>query len=440
MANKIKIQAEFPEKMHGLFEPRRYKVYYGGRGGAKSWSIARALVIKGANEPLCVLCCREFQKSIKDSVHRLLKSQIENLGLDAFYDIKESWIKGKPGTTAEGTEFLFEGLHHNVRNIKSLEGADIVWVEEAHMVSKSTWATLIPTIRKAGSEIWISFNPELKEDETYQRFVVNPPSDAVVQKVLWSDNPWFPDVLYREMMDLKERDYDSYLNVWEGHCREILEGAVFADQIRSATQGGRICRVPYDPLYPVDTYWDLGFADFTSIWFVQPLAMEFRIIDFYQNHLKDIQHYLSEIQARKYVHRIAYLPHDADHATLAAGGRTIKQQVKAAGFDARVVPRMPSESFGINAARAAFPMCYFDERNCADGLHALRHYRYDYDNDTGKYSEKPVHDWSSHASKAFMQLGLSVRVEPTLRQIEESKKVKPWDPWAVLNDQRSMSL
>ena len=432
----LDIKAEFPEKMQGLFQPMRYKVYHGGRGGAKSWSIARALLILGSYKPLRMLCCREFQKSIKDSVHKLLKDQISVLQLDAFYDVKEAWIKGKPGTTAAGTEFFFEGLHHNASNIKSYEAVDIVWVEEAHLVSKTSWQILIPTIRKDGSEIWVSFNPELADDETYKRFVLHPPSNAIVVKVNWSDNPWFPDVLRQEMEELKARDYDAYLNVWEGNCREILEGAVFAEQLRDAKLHGRITRVPYDPAFPIDTYWDLGFADFTSIWFVQPMAMEFRIIDFYQNNLKDIHHYLTKIQERKYVHRIAYLPHDADHATLAAAGRTIKQQVKASGFDARIVPRMPTESFGIAAARGVFPMCYFDEDKCADGLQSLRHYRFDHDVDTGKYSEKPVHDWSSHASKAFMQLGLSARVEPTQRQIDALRVKKQWEPFGILN-QRS---
>jgi len=422
--------------MQGLFEPKRYKVFWGGRGGSKSWSIARALVILGSKSRLRVLCCREFQKSIKDSVHKLLEDQISVLNLDAFYDVKEAWIKGKPNTTAAGTEFFFEGLHHNATNIKSYEAVDIAWVEEAHLVSKSSWEILIPTIRKENSEILISFNPELADDETYKRFVLSPPTDSIVVKVNWSDNPWFPDVLYREMMELKAKDHDAWLNIWEGHCREILEGAVFAEQLRDAKLKGRICHVPYDPMFPVDTYWDLGFADFTSLWFVQPLAMELRVIDFYQSHLKDIQHYLSEIQARKYVHRMAHLPHDADHATLAAGGRTIKQQVRAAGFDCRVVPRMPSETFGINAARAVFPVCYFDEKNCADGLQALRHYRFDHDPDTGRYSEKPVHDWSSHASKAFMQLGLTIRTEPTQKQVEASRQKKEWDMWGVL-EQRS---
>ena len=423
--------------MQGLFSPWRYKVFHGGRGGAKSWSIARALLILSSSKPLRVLCCREFQKSIKDSVHKLLSDQIKALELDRFFDVQQTVIRGKAGTTAEGTEFFFEGLRHNVTNIKSYEGCDIAWCEEAHLVSKSSWEILIPTIRADNSEIWVSFNPELLEDETYQRFVINPPENALVVKVNWSDNPWFPDVLRTEMLQLKARDPDAWLNVWEGNCREILEGAIFANELRSAKAQGRICNVPYDPMFPVDTYWDLGWADFTTIWFVQPLAMEFRVINFYQNQLVGIQHYLAKMQEIGYIYRMAYLPHDADHATLAAGGRTIKQQVKASGFDCRIVDRVPSKMFGINAARAVFPMCYFDEKNCADGLQALRHYRYEHDIDTGRFSDKPAHDWASHAADGFQQLGVSIRVAPTQKQIELSRQVKPWDPWAVLQDQRS---
>lgn len=427
-----KTRAEFPGKLQFLFQPKRYKVAYGGRGGAKSWGFARALLLLASMNPIRILCCREIQKSIKDSVHKLLKDQIPALGLDHFFVVTETSIKG-----LNGSEFFFAGLAHNATHIKSFEGVDIAWVEEAHLVSKSSWEILIPTIRKEKSEIWITFNPELSEDETYKRFVLSPPYDSIVVKLNHSDNPFFPEVLRKEMEELKSRDPDAWLNIWEGNCREILEGAIFANELRAAKAQGRICNVPYDPLFPVDTYWDLGWADFTTIWFVQPLAMEFRVINFYQNQLVGIQHYLAKMQEIGYVYRMAYLPHDADHATLAAGGRTIKQQVKASGFDCRIVDRVPSKMFGINAARAVFPMCYFDEKNCADGLQALRHYRYEHDIDTGKFSDKPAHDWASHAADGFQQLGVSIRVAPTAKQIELSKQVKPWDPWAVLQDQRS---
>ena len=157
MSKQLKtVEAEFPEKLAPLFEPMRYKIAEGGRGGAKSWSIARALVIKGSKKKLLILCAREVQKSIKDSVYRLLVDQINLLGLQARYTITKTSIKGK-----NGTEFFFEGLRHNPNGIKSYEGIDIVWVEEAATVSKHSWGILIPTIRKDGSEIWFSFNPQL---------------------------------------------------------------------------------------------------------------------------------------------------------------------------------------------------------------------------------------------------------------------------------------
>jgi phage terminase large subunit len=153
-SQQLTVNAEFPEKLACLFKPNRYKVLYGGRGGAKSWGIARALLIMASNKPLRILCARELQMSIRDSVHKLLSDQIETLQLSGFYEIQNSSIKG-----LNGSEFSFAGLRSNVAQIKSYEGVDICWVEEAQTVSKGSWNVLIPTIRKDGSEIWVSFNP-----------------------------------------------------------------------------------------------------------------------------------------------------------------------------------------------------------------------------------------------------------------------------------------
>ena len=233
-------KAEFPVKFQGLFKPSRYKVYYGGRGGAKSWCIARALLLMGGKRAIRVLCAREYQNSISQSVHKLLSDQIYALGIESFYEITQTSIRG-----ANGTEFSFAGLKNNIANIKSFEGVDYCWVEEAQTVSKTSWDILIPTIRKEGSEIWICFNPELETDETYQRFVVNPPENAVVQKVNWSDNPWFPEVLRLEKDALKMRDTQAYNTVWEGICRQTVDGAIFAKEMTLADLEGRITKVPY---------------------------------------------------------------------------------------------------------------------------------------------------------------------------------------------------
>lgn len=397
-------QLEFPEALECLFKPSRYKTLYGGRGGAKSWGIARALLLQGTTKPLRVLCAREMQTSMAQSVHKLLKDQVSAMGLDAFYEVQQYIIKG-----INGTEFTFHGLKHNVANIKSIEGVDICWVEEAQTVSKSSWDTLIPTIRKAGSEIWISFNPSLEADETYQRFVVQPPTGSVVQKINWSDNPWFPDVLRQEMEDLKLRDHDAYLNVWEGHCKQTLDGAIYAEEVRQATIQNRFTKVPYDPSKPVHTYWDLGRADKTAIWFVQMVGFEFRVIDYYENQGKALGHYLKELQSRPYVYGDCWLPHDANNELLASE-QTIAQQCRAFGFNVRVTPKT-SVVNGINAARTVFATCWFDAEKCADGLQALRNYRYEVDPDTQQYSTNPLHDWASHGADAFRYFAVSLKVE-----------------------------
>ena len=349
---------EFPAKLRPLFEPHRYKILKGGRGGAKSWGIARALLILGASKKHKIGCFREFQNSIDESVHALLSNQIASLGLSKFYTVQNNSIEG-----ANGTEFYFRGLKRNVGGVKSIEGTTIAWVEEAKDVSKSSWETLIPTIREDGSEIWLSFNPELTQDETYRRFVTNRPANSVLIDMSWRDNPWFPEVLQQDMLEMKASDPDAYLNVWEGHCRVTLDGAVYANELRAATLEGRITRVPYDQTKPVHTAWDLGRADMTSIWFFQIAGLgELRVIDFYENNQHALPHYLQVLQSRGYVYGTDYLPHDADSEHLAAN-KSIAGQMKEAGRTVRVLERTKVAA-GINVARTLFPNVWIDETKC----------------------------------------------------------------------------
>lgn len=218
-------EISFAPKFDILFKPARYKVLYGGRGAAKSWEITRALIIKGLQSKLRVLCAREIQHSIADSVHKLLSEQIYEMGFAPWYKITKNTITG-----VNGTEFIFSGLRFNVREIKSKEGIDICWIEEAQSVSEESWDVLIPTIRKEKSEIWLSFNPDAETDPTYRRFVIDPPPDSFVRKVGWQDNPWFPDVLRQEMEYLKRVDYEAYLHVWEGEVRRISDAIIFKDK------------------------------------------------------------------------------------------------------------------------------------------------------------------------------------------------------------------
>lgn len=406
------MRIQIPKALEFLFAPARYKVAYGGRGGAKSWSFVRALITRAWQKRTRILCTREIQDSIKDSVHQLIKDQIATLGLDDFFSVKEKSIVG-----ANGSEFIFEGLRYNINTIRSKEGIDICAVFEAANVSKNSWEVLIPTVRKDGSEIWIEFNPELDTDETYKRFVLKPPTGAVVKKISWRDNPWFPQVLQQELEDLRTRDPDAYLNVWEGNCRVTLEGAVYANELRKAVEDGRICRVPYNEELPVNTFWDLGWADCTSILFAQKVGFEYALIDAYQNRLQKLPHYLQALQARGYVYGTHYLPHDAEHEML--GAKSIRKQMEGAGMKVITMERPKTKQLGINAVRTVFGRLNIDEVRCADALQAWRHYSYEID-EHGQWSKEPKHDENSHYADALQTLGQSIGAtgKPKIEQPE----------------------
>lgn len=203
---------ELPEKLlFFLTDKKRYKVAYGGRGSAKSWTVARCLILNAIKSKVRILCTRQLQTSIKDSVHKLLCDSINDLKLNEYFNITRDSI-----TCINGSEFIFKGLQNQTNEIKSMEGINFCWCEEAQSISEDSWQILIPTIRKEGSEIWITFNPDREEDATYQRFVKNTPPDSIIELVNYYDNPWFPDVLRKEMEYCKEVDFGKYEHVWLG--------------------------------------------------------------------------------------------------------------------------------------------------------------------------------------------------------------------------------
>ncbi len=319
--------------------------------------------------------------------------------------MQNSLIRG-----ANGSEFIFAGLRNNVTKIKSFEGVDRVWVEEAQTVSKSSWDTLIPTIRKDRSEIWVTYNPELETDETHQRFVVIPPPGAVVVKINWNDNPWFPETLLREKDELKARDPDAYQNVWEGNCRVTLDGAIYAKELRLAQEEGRIRSVPYDAAKPVHTFFDLGWADNTSIWFAQAVGNELRLIDYYSNNQMPIQHYISVLQNKGYLYGTDWLPHDAKAKTLATG-RSVEEIMLAAGRKVRIVPNLSSFRRDKRRRERYSTVAISTKQKCAEGLQSLRHYRFDVDPGTKQFSGRPLHDYHSHAADAFRYFAVSIEDE-----------------------------
>lgn len=395
-------EAQFPAKLRPLFKPKRYKVLHGGRGGAKSWGVARALLIEGARQPLRILCAREVQKSMKDSVHRLLGDQIKALGMESVYQVLDTEIRGKNGSL-----FIFSGLAtHTVDSIKSYEGVDRVWIEEAHGVSKKSWDVLIPTIRKQGSEIWMTLNPDMDTDETYVRFVAAPDADSVVIEVNWRDNPWFPDTLEQERIKAKARNLEDYEHIWEGKPRRVAAGAIYRHEIAAlyAVGANRIRELPYDATMPVHTVWDLGWNDAMAISFVQRGPNEIRIIDYIEDSNRTLDWYVGQIERRPWRWGYDFLPHDGRTRNLQTGKST-EELLKGMGRNPwpGCLPQTSVEE-GIKAARLMFERCYFDTHKTGRLLECLRRYRRAI-NEKTQEPMGPLHDEYSHGADNFRYIG-----------------------------------
>lgn len=217
------VAVELPPVMLGLLtQPARYRVCYGGRGAGRSWSFARSLLVKALERKHLVLCGREFQNAISESVYRLLCDQIERLGLSHLFEVQAASI-----SAYNGSEFIFAGIRNNPSKIKSTEGVTLAFIEEAEKISNASWEILIPTVRAACSEIWVGFNPQEESDPSFVRFVSHPPDNAVVLKTSYADNPWFPPALEEERLYLAKVDDDAYRHVWLGECRLRSDAQVF---------------------------------------------------------------------------------------------------------------------------------------------------------------------------------------------------------------------
>ncbi len=421
------VEATFSEAFEPLFHPARYKVFYGGRGSGKSWAVARALLVQAASRKLRILCTREFQSSIQESVHKLLSDQIAALGLSAQYQILQNTIRG-----LNGSEFIFEGVRSNVDKIKSMEGIDICWVEEADKVREASWSVLIPTVRKEGSEIWITFNPFLKTDSTWQRFVATPPPSAVVKKVSHRDNPWFPEELRAELEHLKEVDYDEYRHVWEGEFKAFTTGAVFGTQLKAAREEGRIRpHLPIPSSCEVHTTWDLGKSDATAIWFFCQVGPERRFIDYLEGRQLEIGDYAKLVKGRGHNLGRHYMPHDVDHDILGFGNRNRRRMFEDAGIKPiTVVPRIRAIQEGIEIVRSQFSTYWFDSERCEEGLERLQAYRYEMSDRTLDFRPEPLHDASSHAADALRQQAQAFRAaDPWQKDNLSERRIKAIDKW-----------
>lgn len=397
-------KAEFPSKLKFLFKDGlRYKVAKGGRGSGKSWGFARALLIQGAAKPLRIGCFREVQKSIKDSVHKLLADQIVALGLTAQYEVLETVIRGR-----NGTEFLFGGLaDHTVESIKSFEGLDIAWVEEARNVSKRSWDILIPTIRKPGSQIWVSYNPELESDETHVRFVVNAPPRSEVVTMNYHDNPWFSAELEEERKHCQLTAPKDYDNIWLGKCKPAVSGAIYYDEVAAAEEQGRICNVPYDPMLKVHVVWDLGWNDAMTLILVQKTASALQVIGYMEDSHKTYDQWSVELKKLPYNWGRMWLPHDGFHKNPQTG-KDAAQTLTALGWDVAQKNEIVQVDLreGIRQTRMAFHRVYFDKSNTSRLVQCLKRYRRGINQATQEAGE-PVHDEWSHGADAFRYMCLN---------------------------------
>lgn len=208
------IKMEFQKQYAPLLQndTARYKLYYGGRAGGKSFGFADALLVLGRQSKKFIACVREVQDSIKDSVYKLLKDRAEFWGFTDYV-----FYTDRIDNIITGTRIIFKGLQdNNAQNIKSLEGVDICWIEEGQSITKKSWDILNPTIRKKGSQIWVSMNRELENDPIWVAIASNPDDKTVIVKVNYTDNIYCPEEMKYLAEKMKEEDYDGYLHVWMG--------------------------------------------------------------------------------------------------------------------------------------------------------------------------------------------------------------------------------
>ncbi len=350
------------------------------------------------------LCFREVQKSLKESAKRLIEDKIEKFSLteaDGFKVFRE--VIETPGDGA----IMFQGLQdHTAESVKSFEGVDVAWGEEAQSISSRSLGLLRPTIRKDGSELWFGWNPTRKADPVDRMLRGDVlPTGAVVIKANWSDNPWFPGVLAQERLDCLHNQPDQYDHIWEGGYATVLTGAYFATQLNEAKLQGRISNVARDPLMTVRAYWDIGGtgakADATSIWIAQFVGREIRVLDYYEARHQPLATHVQWLRDNGYGKAYCILPHDGEQGDK-VNDTSYESALRAAGFEVEVVPNQGKGAAKqrIESARRLFPSIWFNASKTEDGRDALGFYhaKIDEHRDTDL---GPDHDWSSHGADAF---------------------------------------
>lgn len=415
-------EVRLPEYAGCLWEPVDHVALYGGRGGAKSWSIVDYLLIDGAENERRIAGCREIQRNIGESVKQGLDDGIQRLGLSDYYESTNDKIYGLRNNTL----FTFMGLWRNPQGIKSLEGYDRAWVEEAARASQRSIDILVPTLRKDGRKFLWSWNPEYDFDPVDRMFrgPKGPPPNSIVRRVGWEDNPWFPDVLRRQMEHDYASDPDKAEHVWGGDYIKAVDGAYYAQQLRAARQQGRIRAFSFDPNYELRAYFDLGYTDATAVGVTQRPPGALRFQDYCEGVGQPPSYYMNWLRSNGYESALIVLPHDgaAVHPDNPLS-MSYEAQFRAANFRVKVVPNQGKGAAQqrIDVSRRIFPRIEFNEDACMPLLRALGHYHEKKSEDERNVGMGPEHDWSSHGADMF---GLACI------DYEDAKTVieKPWQP------------
>lgn len=425
------LQIQTAKAFRPLLEPSRYKGAYGGRGSGKSHFYAELMVEQAATRKgFRAVCIREVQKSLKESAKKLIEDKIEALGVGSLFDIQSDQIK-----TPGGGVIIFQGMQdHTAESIKSLEGFDVAWVEEAQTLSATSLKLLRPTIRKDGSELWFSWNPTRKNDPVDIMFRQGDlPTDSRLIRANWSDNPWLPSVLNQEREDCIKSNPDQYDHIWEGGYVTVADGAYFARHLAEARKESRIGRVGPDPLLTVRLFVDIGGtgakADAFALWACQYVGKEIRWLKYYEAVGQPLDAHLNWCREHGYTPDKAqfWLPHDG-----ATNDRvydvSYESALKAAGYTVTVIPNQGKGAAGkrIEEARRLFPSMWFDEEGCKGGLDALGWY-HERKDETRNIGLGPEHDWASHGADAF---GLGcVAHKPPQEHIEYDLMKPKYNPY-----------
>lgn len=386
-----------------LLDPAPYKGAYGGRSSGKSHFFAELMVEEHYTTPgLRSVCVREVQKDLKDSAKLLIEDKIQQLNLGGHFNVLREMIE-----TPGGGQIIFRGMNdYNAESIKSLEGFDRAWIEEAQTLSDRSLMLLRPTIRKEGSEIWASWNPRKKTDavDKFLRGELLPPG-AVVVEANWRDNKFFPAKLEAERLHDQRVYPDQYGHIWEGEYVSIFAGAYFAAQLTEAKAAGRITQLSPDPLMTKRAAFDIGGtgskADAVAIWVYQIVGPRVLVLDYYEASGQPLATHVNWLRDNGYAKALCVLPHDGVKHDMVYDV-TYESALKAAGFETKVLPNQGRGAAlkRVEAARRLFPNIWFNQATTQPGLDALGayHERKDASRNIGL---GPEHDWASHGADAF---------------------------------------